>query len=70
MSHTVTQDGAAKPAAPKYISEECFNALLNEVYERLGIAEGRLDDLERTRDAQDRRVSLLLERVATLERAT
>lgn len=70
MTNTAIDSGAT-PSAPNnpFVTEETFNALLGELYERLGLAEGRADDAERFQRAQDRRIAELLERLAKLEQA-
>ena len=62
-------DGAVSAPKP-FVTEEAFSALLNEVFERLGIAEGRIDDLERSRDGQNRKIALLEQRLAAFEAAS
>jgi hypothetical protein len=62
MNDTVS-DGAATPASNQpHVTQDCFNALVGEIYERINLLESRLDDHERTRDGMDRRASALLER--------
>ncbi len=66
---TTVPDGAATAAPKPQLTQELIHVFLDEIFERIGLLEGRLDDCERFQQAQDRRIAAHTDEVARLRSA-
>lgn len=61
MKTQINGAALAAPSTSAPVGQAEFFAILGELFERIGLLEGRLDDVERERDGQDRRIAAIRE---------